>query len=308
MLVLAATAMGALRPTEASSSREDTMRDQIGQFLNMERTNRGLAPLPISAELQQQAQGWAEHVRDTGCTSNCHSTWSQGEIIAWGDPSLRSGGLVVAWMKSPDHRNVALYPETTAMGIGTACSDHGQEVAVVQYSDVYRPVAPTDEDPIATSEAWGSPCAGLEGPVPSTSTSTPMWHPTTTTTPTTAAPRPRPTTTTAPPRPRVAPPTTVKAAAVAATVAPTSTTASTSTSTTSTTLPRIGLRADGSEITTNAPPTPAEEAELFAQSAARPASAEPAWVSIVVVVVLLSGLRIGSQLRELRAARRLEDS
>src|SRR5207244_13306578 len=72
-------------------------------------------------------------------------------------------------------------------------SDLGQEVAVVQYSDVYRPVAPTDEDPIATSESWGSPCAGLEGPVPSTSTSTPMWHPTTTTTttPTTAAPRPR---------------------------------------------------------------------------------------------------------------------
>ena len=315
LLVLAATAMGAVvRPGEASTSREDQMRDQIGQFLNIERTNRGLKPLPIDLHLQQQAQAWSEHNREAGCETNCHSPHDEGEILAWGGTNAHTGKLMVAWMQSSAHRNIALYPEATAMGIGLACAKNGEAYATVQFYDVYQPVPATDEAPIASSEAWGTPCDGPSGPVPPTSTSTPttIRGASTTTTPTTAAPKPKPrpaTTTTAPPRPRVAPPTTAAARpAAAAPTAPTTTPApTTSTSTTSTTSPRIALRADGSEITAETP-TSADEARLFAESAATPANAEPAWIAIVVVVLLLSGMRIGAQLQEVRAARRLEDS
>jgi len=66
------------------------------------------------------------------------------------------------------------------------------------------------------------------------------------------------------------------------------------------------LRADGTSIT--ADPTAAEdEATLFAESTATPANAEPAWIAIVVVVLLLSGMRVGAQVQEARAARRLKD-
>jgi hypothetical protein len=311
-LVLAAIAMGAMvRPTAASSSREDQMRAQIVQLLNGERTQRGFAPLPVDAQLNGQAQAWAEHLRENGCRSNCHSSWGEGEIIAWGDPGLRTSGLVIAWMKSPNHRNVLLYGDSTSMGVGTACSEHGEVVATVQFHDVYRPVAPTEQDPIATSDQWGAPCVGAEGAMP-VENSTPATRATTTTTPpTTAAPRPRPTTsTTAPPRPQPRPAPTTTAVAAAASVVPVTaapTTTSTSTApTTTTTSPRVALRADGTEITALTTPTTLDEALLFAESAATPANAEPAWIAIVVVVVLLSGMRIAAQLQEARAGRRSE--
>jgi hypothetical protein len=317
LLVLAATAMGAVRgPTAASSNREDQMRDQIGQFLNMERTNRGLRPLPIDPDLAASAQAWSEHNRDAGCETNCHSTHAEGEIIAWGDVNARSGKLMVAWMQSGNHRNIVLYPDATAMGVGVACKSGGGEVyATVQFYDVYRPVAPTDQDPIASSEEWGSPCEGIEGPVPPTSTSTPTSHRTSSTTTT----RPRPTTTTSPPRknttPTTAAPTPPRPKAPAAptvTAPPVVVTTTTPTTapppTTTTTSPRIALRADGTGVTADPTATTTDEATLFAESAATPANAEPAWIAIVVVVLLLSGMRVGAQLQELRAARRLEDS
>lgn len=302
--------MGALvrpAPTAASSNREDQMRDQIGQFLNMERTNRGLRPLPIDVRLHAQAQAWSEHNRDAGCDTSCHSTHDEGEILAWGGANARSGKLVEAWMQSANHRNILLYPGATAMGIGLACAGNGEAYATVQFYDVYRPVPPTDEQPIVTSDTWGAPCDGMEGPVPPTSTSTPTTLRGATTT-STGATRPRPTTTTAPPRRHTAPPTTTATVAAPTLNAPITTTSSvpTTTSSTSTTSPRVALRADGSQIPADGSAT-SEEAEAFAQSAATPANAEPAWVAIVVCVLLLSGMRIGAQLHELRAARRLED-
>jgi hypothetical protein len=98
----------------------------------------------------------------------------------------------------------------------------------------------------------------------------------------------------------------------AANAAPPSSTApgtapTTTSATTTTTSPRIGLRADGTPFPADAPPTTLDEATLFAESTATPQNAEPAWIAIVVVVLLLSGMRIGAQLHELRVARRLED-
>jgi hypothetical protein len=287
------------------------MRDQIGQFLNIERTNRGFHALPIDLHLQSQAQAWSERNRDAGCETNCHSTHDEGEILAWGGTNARAGKLVEAWMQSTSHRNILLYPDATAMGIGLACAGNGEAYATVQFYDVYRPVPPSDEQPIATSDEWGTPCDGMSGPVPPTSTSTPttVRGASTTTTPTTAAPRPRATTTTAAPRQRVAPPTTAPSVTAAPALAATTTTSAaptTSSSTTSTTFPRIALRADGSEIPADGSVT-SEDAAAFAESTATPANAEPAWVAIVVVVLLLSGMRIGAQLREVRAARRRKD-
>jgi hypothetical protein len=309
LLVLAATTMGALvRPSEASSNREDEMRAQIAQLLNGERTNRGLRPLPIDQGLQDSAQAWSEHNRDAGCETGCHSTHSEGEILAWGDVNAHSGKLVVAWMQSVNHRNIVLYPDTTSFGVGVACKHGGEVYATVQFHDVYRPVPGTDQDPIATSEDWGTPCEGASGSMPTTTTTSTTQRPTTTTTT-----RPPRTTTTAAPRP-AAPPTTARrpppqpaaAAVTHPTTAPPPPTTTTVTVPPTTTPPRIALRADSTGIT--ADPTSAEdEATLFAESTATPANAEPAWIAIVVVVVLLSGMRIAAQLQELRAARRLED-
>ena len=274
------------------------MRTQVAQFLNMERTNRGLSALPVDADLQSQAQTWSEHNRDVGCESGCHSPHDQGEILAWAPVSARSGTLTVAWMKSASHRNIVLYPDATALGVGIACK-HGSEVyATVQFRGVHQPVSTTDEQPMVTSEEWGSPCEGLTGPVPTTTTST------------TATTVPRTTTTRATPPPRPPTPTRVTETTAVAlvttpTVAPTTTTTAAPSPTTMI-APRVGLRSDGEAV--NAPtPSRAEKEALLADAAATPASAEPAWVAIVVVVVLLSTLRIAEQLRDLRAARRLED-
>ena len=317
LLVLAATAMGALiQSSQASTSREDEMRAQVAQFLNMERQNRGLQPLPIDNDLAASAQAWSEHNRDSGCETGCHSSYSEGEILAWGDVAGHSGRLAVAWMKSVNHRNIVLYPDATSFGVGVACKHGGEVYATVQFHNVFAPVPATDENPVATSEDWGSPCEGAKGPMPTTTTTSTTQPPTTTTT----ARPPRPTTTAAPrPAAPQTTPTTARRSAPApaaapaaprpatpAPPAPTTTTVAQVATTTTTPPPRVLLRADGTSIT--ADPTAAEtEAALFAESTATPANAEPAWIAIVVVVVLLSGMRVGAQVHEARAARRLKD-
>ncbi|HVV37648.1 MAG TPA: hypothetical protein VHC63_13645 [Acidimicrobiales bacterium] len=58
---------------------------------------------------------------------------------------------------------------------------------------------------------------------------------------------------------------------------------------------------------TDQTPTTLSETEVFEATAVAPVNGEPAWVAIVVVVLLLSGLRVAAQIQEQRAARRAED-
>jgi uncharacterized protein YkwD len=62
----------------------------------------------------------ADRVRRTGYLRSAHS-WTVGENLAWGAGSLGSArGVVQAWMHSPGHRKVLLWPTFRDVGLGVA--------------------------------------------------------------------------------------------------------------------------------------------------------------------------------------------
>ena len=291
-------------PVGASTGVEDQLRAEIARFLNYERTNRGLSLLPIDTDLQHSAQAWSERNRSVECgpSAPCHSPDAQAEILAWGGPDSRSGGIVEAWMRSSTHRNILLHPSASALGVGFACTEDGWVYATVHFYGVHRPVPATEENPKYTRIGQGSACqlpaAYAEDNAPPTSAPA-----ATTTTSTT----PSPPVTHAPPTTRPRPTTSAVATTIAAPLVidrPATTTTVVAPTTSTTSEIRVGLRAHAPRITaTDLTP----EALAFEESTARPAGTEPAWVAMVVVVVLLYAMRVGAQLREAAAARRSEN-
>jgi uncharacterized protein YkwD len=62
----------------------------------------------------------ADRVRRTGYLRSARS-WTVGENLAWGAGPLGSArGVVRAWMHSPEHRKVLLWPSFNEVGIGVA--------------------------------------------------------------------------------------------------------------------------------------------------------------------------------------------
>jgi hypothetical protein len=295
LLVLAATATGAIsRPAAASTSREDHLRADIAQLLNGERSNRGLPQLPVDGGLQQRAQAWTEHNRSTGCEppTDCHSPDAEAEILAWGGQDSTTGAIVVAWMQSDVHRNILLHSQATAIGVGFACSDSGWVYATVQFTGIRKPVPQTPQDPIKSVAAQGTACTG--GAAPLSQTAPPSTTSTSTPAPATAPPATSPPAT----APRKAPVTTAPAAPV--TVAPVVASPATAaaplvTTTTTSTPPSIVLSASLPEVKT---PSFDDEMALSVDNSSAPRRTEAAWIAMVVVVVFLSALRIGFQLRD----------
>lgn len=287
-MVLAAVVTGAVeRPAEASSSREDQMRAEIAQFLNAERSHRGLNELYFDRDLQESAQARAERNRSLDCQppADCHSPGAVAEILAWGAPDSKTGAIMVAWMRSQDHRNIALHPKGVSLGVGFACSSAGQVFAVVHFAGPRNPAAPTDENPIATSPDHGSPCVGTAGPQPRQQSAAP---------PPTAPP-----TTTAAPAPaavvrRTPGPTTPTTVAAATSVAPVTTTALAAAD------PVIRLSSVASEFTTPAvaPEVQVVDQAMLSEVPSEPPPAEPAWIAVLVVVLLLSSLRVAGAVRD----------
>jgi hypothetical protein len=286
LLVLAATATGAIvRPAVASTAREGHLRAEIAQLLNGERANRGLRQLPVDAGLGERAQAWAERNRSAGCEppADCHSADAQAEILAWGSQESTTGAIVVAWMQSDTHRDILLHSQATSVGVGFACTSDGLTYITVQFAGIRKPVSPTPVGPVETAPHEGSGCAGDAVPLsetapPPTTTPSPAPAPPTTT-PATPPPsvvtRARPSTTTAAPTTTTAiPPTTVGVAALADT-------------TTTTEVPTVVLSARTPDV-----------AALTVEGGGSGGHTEAAWIGMVVVVVFLSALRIGFQLRD----------
>jgi uncharacterized protein YkwD len=278
------------------------MRAEIARFLNNERTNRGLSLLPIAQDLQNQAQTWSEHNRSVQCepSVNCHSPDAEAEILAWGGPDSRSGAIVEAWMRSTTHRDILLHPSATALGVGFACTEDGAVYATVQFWGVRKPVPATEEDPKVTRIGQGTACAlppssaEASAPPPTTRAAPPSTSPSTTNAPVTTTTRRSP-----PPvivTRQQAPPSTTAAPIEAALPVVTTTTAPSEI--------LVGLRSNSPRITAGDFPV---EALAFEESTARPATTEPAWVAMIVVVVLLYSLRIGTQVREAALRRRFEN-
>jgi uncharacterized protein YkwD len=106
-------------------------------LINVERAERGLGSLRVSAALGESAMahslymqrhGCFEHscageddlyarIRATGYFSGAGS-WSYGENIAWGERARGSPRRIVAeWMTSPPHREIILHDDFEHIGV-----------------------------------------------------------------------------------------------------------------------------------------------------------------------------------------------
>lgn len=99
--------------------------------VNWYRANAGLAPVTESADLDAQAQEWADHLAATGTFE--HSTVScndQGlclsENIATAGVGAAAGDTVARWFDSPSHRENLLRGNAVQVGHGEAISTGGE--------------------------------------------------------------------------------------------------------------------------------------------------------------------------------------
>jgi uncharacterized protein YkwD len=128
---------------ESASKREsvvDQLEDNVGCFINRERTRRGLRPFRFNDHLAKAAAGHAtdmvrhcyfahtspggvtigERVRRAGYLSGA-KRWTAGETIAWLSPRDHPGRTVVRmWLDSPPHRDLLLSRELREVGLGIA--------------------------------------------------------------------------------------------------------------------------------------------------------------------------------------------
>ncbi len=109
-----------------------TDADQILDFVNQERTSRGLSALTLNSQLTAAAVTHARDMADNGFFSHTGSdgshvgdrataagySWTAvGENIGQADVSAEE--IVDLWMNSPGHRANILGPDFTELGVGT---------------------------------------------------------------------------------------------------------------------------------------------------------------------------------------------
>lgn len=148
---------GASTASATADSPESAMVGQIIDQINAERTNRGLAPLPASHELNASAQAYAERWPTvSGCaTSACHSG-TPGELIYFNTGDAPSSAATRWWMNSTGHRQ-AMLGTAQAIGVGIECRTGGGFYAVVHLGS-YSAAASQPVNPIATPAGSGSTC------------------------------------------------------------------------------------------------------------------------------------------------------
>ena len=124
-------------------SERETLEESIVNRINTVRRNHGLHPLTVVPRLSDAADrhttsmAAASYFRHELYTPGRASTWSSfgtwirwywpgpgysswsaGENLAWGAPSLTSSGTVSRWMASAGHRANILDPRWRNIGIG----------------------------------------------------------------------------------------------------------------------------------------------------------------------------------------------
>jgi uncharacterized protein YkwD len=136
-LSLPATPRGCASATaQSSSATPDALRAALRCVIDVERTSRGLAPLPADARVDNAASAHARdmvrrhyfsHQRAGGPSPMQRmrrAGWrghGVGEAIAWGCGSLGTPlATVRAWLNSPPHRAILLDRSWNAGGIGVA--------------------------------------------------------------------------------------------------------------------------------------------------------------------------------------------
>jgi uncharacterized protein YkwD len=139
--LMGATDARAADCTHAHDAATDVSRSDLRHatvcLINGVRRVHGRAPLRLNAELSSAARGHsldmvrrryfahntpeglspAMRVKASGYLSG-HRRWLVGETLAWWRGLATPRQIVVAWMHSPPHREVLLYPGFRDVGIG----------------------------------------------------------------------------------------------------------------------------------------------------------------------------------------------
>jgi uncharacterized protein YkwD len=131
---LAALPLAAAALSLPAASRADagTVTLVLGA-INAERAANGLPPLrrerSLSTVARRHAARMVAHKRFShgafqkriahSAWAHRHSAWYAGETLAWGTGVRGTpGGVVAAWMNSPEHRQIMLDPRYHVVGIG----------------------------------------------------------------------------------------------------------------------------------------------------------------------------------------------
>jgi hypothetical protein len=114
----------ALSPAPQAGALDGYGQDWLAKINDL-RTGQGLAPLQLDPELTGLAQGWAQHMADTGIlshtpdlTANVSTSWTKlGENVGYGP---KNDLIWIGFLNSPKHYANLVDPAYTHVGIGVA--------------------------------------------------------------------------------------------------------------------------------------------------------------------------------------------
>lgn len=155
----------AASPALASGADPDTLsfnQDKAIEFLNAERTARGVAPVVRDPALDGPARQWAEKlaVERRGYHNKSLPAFEAGyssgaENLAWG-PTLNTAQSHLLWMGSDEDRRSMLDPAFSSAGIGLACSTASGRPFVVAVLELGGNTAPASAIPPAEPRVAGN--------------------------------------------------------------------------------------------------------------------------------------------------------
>ena len=144
-MVAALAVLALTAPTPAGAltmSDRDSVEDAVVSKINAIRQTHGLHQVSVVSRLDEAADDHATSMaaasyfrhefytptRATPWTAFStwirwywpgpgYSSWSAGENLAWGAPSLSASGTVKRWMASPGHRANSLHPAWRKIGV-----------------------------------------------------------------------------------------------------------------------------------------------------------------------------------------------
>ena len=140
-----------LRHSEATSTRAiRATQASVLVLFNQQRDAHGLKPLSIDANLTRAADSHSQDMLRRGYFAHDgpQGSWDVrirryvsrtliGEILSEGSGAYATpGGMVTAWMHSPEHRRIILTPDLRLVGFGVATGTYqGQDGVAMATAD-----------------------------------------------------------------------------------------------------------------------------------------------------------------------------
>lgn len=156
----------------AQTPAESNIAWAFAQQINAERTARGLAPFAIAAD-PGTAQVSAEEMRRRGQIGHFIPLDNGGEVVA---TAPTSGGVVVAFMNSPPHRDLLMQASANTIAIGVACSSTNQLFLAARIMGATEVAPPSAAQPVVNQPNTGVSCTTPTGSPPPGSSSPPAGY------------------------------------------------------------------------------------------------------------------------------------